>query len=151
MGIPFSLSWNFIKGLRFFFFFQTKPQLSLGCAWLPGTCRDMPLGASRPASQLSSSVLFPEPEIRSLQHQPESGTSNLKRSRAAANTESPGGSAGGREPPLPAALWFSGLWLIIKGQRLEALFISTTQKEKKKKLMSSEHFTCCSPTYPGLL
>jgi hypothetical protein len=53
------------------------------------------------------SAVFPEIEIRSPQHQAESGTNNLKARATAANIapmakNAPGGSAGACGPPLPS-------------------------------------------------
>lgn len=36
MGIPFSLSWNFIKGLRFFLFFPSQASAKPGLCLAPG-------------------------------------------------------------------------------------------------------------------
>lgn len=114
--------------------YQVKPWLILSMPGSLGTCQEPCCCTSSPAmtSPLVHGVhTMPELAVRSPQHQAESGTNNLKESTATTNIaptakHTPGRSAGTTGHLCCKSLSFMGLWLIIKGQQSEALFISAT-------------------------
>lgn len=131
MGIPLSLSWNFIKGLHFFFF-SSKAAAKPGLCLAPGNMQRHAPG--RLVSGLTALIFCTVSRDRNQIPRASGREWNKLLGEECGQLQklSPGGSAGGQEPPLPGSLLFWGLWLIIKGQRLEALFISTTLKKRKK-------------------
>lgn len=132
----------------FFFPSLSKAEAKLGLCLAPGTCTDVPLGACRPAPRHLSPALLPETEIRYPQHQPESGTSNLKRS-GQLQTE-----PRLQEPwrlcrrPWATSARSSLVFRTLANNKRSAIggSLYLNYLKKKKNLMSSEHFTCCSPT-----
>lgn len=135
---------SFISFIKDLYIFQAKPRQILSCAWLLGARSDVLLCSSNPdlkppPSPSRACTRFPELEIRHQAHRAASGTNKWKENEAAANIAPAARSV----PGVPSAQVLGAPSNNIRSAIRGSLCLNYIKK--KKKLMSSEHFTCCSP------